>query len=440
MQSYIIYIIPPGLFFLGLILSFLFTKLKYEKRSAALEEKIKGLSEEKIMNQFQQKELESRIETERKDRELLAISLSEKQSELLFFKQRLNEEKEEMIKLQERFSSEFENLANKILEEKTQKYTQTNKENMKLILDPLKEKINTFEKKVEDIHRDSIDRQSALKEQILGLQKLNEKMSSDAINLTKALKGDSKKQGDWGEFQLETILEKAGLVKDIHFSSQSGFKDDVGFLKKPDFIINLPDKKHLIIDAKVSLTGYERYYNSTDPEEEQAGLKDHIISLKNHIKELNTKKYNELYEISSPDFVLMFVPIEPALMVALQKDHNLFLDALHKNIVLVSTSTLLATLSTVATIWRQEDQKQNVLEIARQAGNLYDKFEGFLQDLLKIGHQLNASQTSYTSALNKLSEGKGNILGRIEKLKVLGAKTQKELPETMVKKALHDLN
>ena len=231
-------------------------------------------------------------------------------------------------------------------------------------------------------------------------------MSKDAVNLTKALKGDSKKQGDWGEFQLETILEKAGLHKEIHYTTQGGFRDESDNLKKPDFIVNLPDNKHLIIDSKVSLTGYDKYYNAENEVTESVGLKNHIISIRKHIKELGAKNYTELYGINSPDYVLMFVPIEPALMLVLQNDHNLYLDALDKNVVLVSTSTLLATLSTVASIWKQEDQKRNVFEIARQAGALYDKFEGLVQDLLKVGKQINASQEGYKAAMNKLTEGK----------------------------------
>ncbi|MGB5392622.1 MAG: DNA recombination protein RmuC, partial [Lutimonas sp.] len=297
--------------------------------------------------------------------------------------------------------------------------------------------IKSFESKVENIHRDTIDRQSALKEQISGLMRLNEKMSTEALNLTKALKGDQKKQGDWGEFQLETLLERSGLKKDIHFSTQTGQKDDEGLIKRPDFIIHLPENKCMIIDAKVSLKGYEMYYNSNSPEEENEGLKKLMLSIKNHIKNLNQKKYEALYGVQSPDFVLMYIPVEPALMVALKNDKNIFLEALHKNVVLVSTSTLLATLSTVASIWKQEDQKQNVIEIAKHAGSLYDKFEGFIQDMIKIGNQLDASKNSYDNAMNKLSTGKGNIVGRIDQLKKLGANAQKSLPENLVKKALN---
>jgi len=263
-------------------------------------------------------------------------------------------------------------------------------------------------------------------------------MSKDAVNLTKALKGESKKQGDWGEFQLETILEKSGLHKDIHYTTQGGFRDDNDQLKKPDFIVNLPDNKHLIIDSKVSLIGYEKFFNSDNDTDEALGLKKHLQSVKKHIKDLSSKNYTELYNINSPDYVLMFVPIEPALMLALQSDKSIYLEALDKNVVLVSTTTLLATLSTVASIWKQEDQKRNVLEIARQAGALYDKFEGLVQDLLKVGKQINSSQESYKAAMNKLSDGKGNLINRVETLKILGAKTKKSLPDNLLQRAKED--
>jgi DNA recombination protein RmuC len=306
---------------------------------------------------------------------------------------------------------------------------------MEQILNPLQEKIKSFEKKVEDTHKESIEKQSALRQQILGLKELNEQMSKDAVNLTRALKGDSKKQGDWGEFQLETILEKAGLQKDIHYTTQDGYRDEEERLKKPDLIINLPDQKHLIIDSKVSLTGYERFFNAENEIDEKLSLKNHIQSIQKHIKELGTKNYTDLYGINSPDYVIMFVPIEPALMIALQQDQDLYLQALDKNVVMVSTSTLLATLSTVASIWKQEDQKRNVLEIASQAGALYDKFEGLVQDLLKVGKQINASQEGYKAAMNKLSEGKGNLITRVERLKVLGAKTKKSIPPNLLERA-----
>jgi DNA recombination protein RmuC len=349
-------------------------------------------------------------------------------------------QEEKSNKVEERFSEAFENLAHKIFEDRSEKFTKLNKENIKNLLTPLQEKIKTFEKKVDDSQKESIGMHSALKEQLTGLKDLNLLMSKEAINLTNALKGDSKAQGDWGETQLEILLEKAGLSKGIHYSTQGGFRDDSGNLKKPDFIINLPDNKHLIVDSKVSLTAYEGYYSAEKDEIKAGNLKKHLASIKKHIKDLGEKQYTELYGINTPDYVLMFVPIEAALLIALNENNQLFLDALDKNVVLVSTSTLLATLSTIASIWKQEDQKKNVIEIARQAGALYDKFEGLVKDLTGIGNKLDDAKKDYSSAMNKLVEGRGNLIISVEKLKKLGAKAKKSLPENILKRAEENEN
>ncbi len=422
------------------VLAHVITRLKFEKKTTALEERVRSVEQERSEREQVVQGLEETLGESRRAAENLRLELTRKESELMHQQDKLMEQRKEVEKLQEKFAKDFEILASKILEEKTNKFTAKNKENMDQILNPLQEKIKSFEKKVEDTHKESLERQSALREQIRGLSKLNEQMSKDAVNLTRALKGDSKKQGDWGEMQLETLLEKAGLQKEVHFSTQGGFRDEDNNLRKPDFIINLPDNKHLIIDSKVSLTGYERFFSAEDELAEQAGLKDHVQSVQKHIRELGSKNYSDLYGINSPDYVIMFVPVEPALMIALQQDSNLYLNALDKNVVIVSTSTLLATLSTVASIWKQEDQKRNVLEIARQAGALYDKFEGLVQDLLKVGKQINASQDSYKAAMGKLTEGRGNLISRVEKLKTLGAKTKKALPDNLLERSNEELN
>ena len=435
MSENMLYILFIVIVIIGIVITYIITKLKFEKQTSALEERMRSLEQEKEEKEHTVSEVNQHLEAIRTEKETLQMELVKKESSLDYAKQKLSEQQEEVEKLQEKFSKDFEILANKILEEKSTKFTARNKENMAQILNPLQEKIKSFEKKVEDTHKESIEKQSALRQQILGLKELNEQMSKDAVNLTRALKGDSKKQGDWGEFQLETILEKAGLQKDVHYTTQDGYRDEDERLKKPDLIINLPDQKHLIIDSKVSLTGYERFFNAENEIDEKLSLKNHIQSIQKHIKELGTKNYTDLYGINSPDYVIMFIPIEPALMIALQQDQDLYLQALDKNVVMVSTSTLLATLSTVASIWKQEDQKRNVLEIASQAGALYDKFEGLVQDLLKVGKQINASQEGYKAAMNKLSEGKGNLITRVERLKVLGAKTKKSIPPNLLERA-----
>lgn len=371
----------------------------------------------------------------REENTTLKINLGTKQQEIVHLQKKLEEIKQSKEEQEERLAKEFENLANKILEQNSEKFKQQNKEQLDLILNPLGKEIEKFKQKVEDTNKDYIQRNSALSQRIESLEKLNLQLSQDAVNLTNALKGDSKTQGDWGEIQLEVLLEKSGLMNGIHFSTQGGYRDDDDKLKKPDFIINLPDNKHLIIDSKVSLTAYENYYNAEGEDAQKVALKKHLESIKSHFKELGSKDYPSLYGINAPDHVLMFVPIEPALMLALQEEQKIYLDALDKNVVLLSTSTLLATLSTIASIWKQEDQKRNVMVIAEEGGRLYDKFEGFLADLIKIGKNLKSSQDSYQEAMNKLVDGRGNIIKKVENLKKLGAKTKKNLPQNIIDRA-----
>ena len=352
--------------------------------------------------------------------------------------QRVNtEQKQEVEKLQEKFAKEFENLANKILEEKSNKFTEQNQKNIKQILSPLQEKIQLFEKKVEASQKENISINSALKEQLVNLQNQNLKITQEAENLTKALKGDSKMQGNWGELVLERVLEKSGLEKDREYSVQQSFTLEDGTRVLPDVIINLPDGKKMIVDSKVSLTDYERYVNADDDMKE-CHLKDHINSLRKHVEQLSAKKYEDLYEMESPDFVLLFVPIEPAFAVAINQDNSLYNKAFEQNIVIVTPSTLLATLRTIDTMWNNEKQQKNAIEIARQAGALYDKFEGFVNDLTKVGKKMDEAKTEYRGAMNKLVEGRGNIVTSIEKLKKMGAKAKKSIPDAILKRAIED--
>ena len=420
-------IITIASIFIGLFLGRNFTRLKFEKKQATLEERNTILSDSfhEITEDLKKSQLE---------KEELIATKTRLYTELKNSELKLVENKQELDKIQEKFTKEFENLANKILDEKSSKFTEQNKLNITSILNPLKEKIEVFEKKVSESQKESIGMHSALKEQLNSLKNLNIQMSKEAINLTKALKGDSKTQGDWGETQLEILLEKANLAKDIHFTTQGGYRDEEGRLKKPDFIINLPDNRHLIVDSKVSLTNYEAYFNEEDEKQKGVYLKKHIESIRKHIKELSDKKYESLYEINSPDYVLMFVPIEPAYLLALSNNNQLYLEALDKNVVLVSTSTLLATLSTVSSMWRQENQKKNVLEIANQAGRLYDQFVNLTDDLIKVGNQLKTVQGSYDISMKKLT-GKGNLIKKVEKIKELGAKTSKIMNKNLLDRA-----
>ena len=368
----------------------------------------------------------------------LKSELSAKEERIKILNEKIKDTQETKEETEERLTQEFENLAHKILDLNSEKFKKQNKEQIDTLLSPLAEQIEKFKKKVEDTNEKGIERNAMLMQKIISLESLNNKLSQDALNLTNALKGDSKTQGDWGEIRLELLLEKSGLTNGVHFSTQAAYKDDEGKLKKPDFIINLPDNKHLIIDSKVSLTAYVEYYNAEDEITEQQAIKRHLDSIKRHYMELSDKDYPNLYGINTPDHVLMFVPNEPALMLALNEDKNLYLNALEKNIVLVSASTLLATLSTVASIWKQEDQKRNALEIAKEGGLLYDKFEGFVQDLIKVGKSIKSSKESYEDAMNKLTEGRGNIIKKIENLKDLGAKTKKSLPQNIIDIANQD--
>lgn len=366
---------------------------------------------------------------------LVSRALSAKEQYADNLMEKLRYQNAEIAQMQDKLTTNFENIANRLLDEKSQKFSAQNHQQISNLLTPLKEKIRDFEEKVERGYLEDTKQRISLREEIRHLRDLNMQLSQDANQLVSALKGDSKTQGDWGEFQLETLLEKSGLQKGVHFSTQSSFRDAGGRQKRPDFIIHLPEQKHLIIDSKVSLKAYEAYFNldgdGDNALQKSSYLKAHLDSLRSHIRDLSSKNYQHLYQINSPDYLLMFVPIEPALAVALQQDKNLFLDALERNIVLVTTSTLLATMRTVSYIWKQEKQKKSVLEIAKQSGLLYDKFVGFVADLQEVGKKMNEARNAYDGAMNKLQTSKkfgDTLIGRAQRIKDLGANASKELP------------
>jgi DNA recombination protein RmuC len=348
---------------------------------------------------------------------------------------KLAEQQKEMEGLQEKFTTQFENLANKIFEEKGKKFADQNKINLGEILNPLREKISDFEKKVELTNTESIKNHSALREQLTNLKELNQQITKEASNLTRALKGDSKAQGNWGEYILESILEKSGLVKGREYFIQESFTSEDGKRLQPDVVIKLPDSKNLIIDSKVSLVAYERFMSADDETERSVQLKQHILSLRQHIKGLSEKNYQTLYSAGSLDFILLFVPIEPAFSASVRYDVEIFNDAFEKNIVIVSPSTLIATLRTISSIWKQEFQNRNTVEIAKQATALYEKFRGFTEDLIEMGNQLKRTQSSYEGAMNKLSTGKGNLVGSVEKIRLLGLKPTKTIDQRLVERA-----
>jgi len=348
---------------------------------------------------------------------------------------KLQDQKKEIVELHEKLQVQFENIANKVVFDNSQRMQQQHVDKLADLLTPFRERIMGFEKKVQEANEQSIRDSQSLKEQIKGLQDINKTIGEEAKNLTSALKGQVKTQGNWGEMILESILERSGLVKDREYTIQASFTTEDGKRLQPDVLVNLPEKKTIIIDSKVSLVAYERLVNAQNEEEREAAAKEHIASLRRHIKGLGNKNYQQLYDVRSLDFVLLFIPIEPAFSMAIQLEPGLFNEAFDNNIVLVSASTLLATLRTISSIWKLEYQNQNSREIARQSGALYDKFVGMVADLESVGKKIDDAHHSWEDAMKKLSSGRGNLVGAVQKIKKLGADTSKSLPEKFLSDA-----
>jgi len=419
----------------GFSIGVLYTKSKTPKQTEPTD--LSGYVSKELYESEKQRLVKEEAETKVKEEQIgnLKADVSSKNTLIETLQLKLADEGKRLEEQQKQMQIQFENMANAILEKKSEKFSEQNQKNIDQILKPLGEKIKSFEESVENKYVKDQESRAGLAKQITLLQEANLKISQDAINLTNALKGDSKAQGDWGELQLEVLLEKSGLSKDIHFRTQNSEKDEDGREKRPDCIIDLPDHKNLIIDSKVSLKAYEQFINAPDDTEKNIFLKKHLESLKNHIRDLASKDYPKLYSINAPDYVLMFVPIEPALISALQEDPEIFNLALSKNIILVSTSTLMATMRTVSFIWQQENQKKNVLEIARQSGALYEKFCGFVTDLESVGKAIENASKKYEAAQSKLHSGRGNLVNSVEKIKKLGAKTNKSISQEILDKS-----
>ena len=398
---------------------------------AKADERVSNLNTEKEHITFLLKQEQQRLIDElQAERDRLADANRELESTRSFYlaeKEKLSEQKLSYEQSQAKLNKDFELIANKILEEKSTKFVEQNRTNLDMILNPLKENIKAFEDKVEKVYKAESDERNILKGVISELQIQSKMIQEDANNLTKALKGDSKKQGNWGEVILEKVLERSGLVRDQEYRIQASHVSAEGSRFQPDVVIDLPDNKHLVVDAKVSLVAYERSVSADTDEEREGYVKQHLASIKNHIQELSSKNYQDLYKINSPDFVLLFVPIESSFSIAVQKDAELFNFAWDRRVVIVSPSTLLATLRTIASMWKQERQNRNVLEIARLSGSMYDKFVGFISDMENIGKHIKNGHDAYEKALNKLSEGSGNLVNTSEKIKKLGAKTTKQI-------------
>lgn len=407
-----------------------------------MEAKLNAIQTEKIvlnerinelLNNFN--EYKTELNKEREKAGKLSNALSIKETELKNIQEKLDNQKKELEEIQTKFSIEFKNLANEILEEKTKKFTDQNKTNLDEILKPLNEKIKDFEKRVEETYNKESKERFSLQNEIKRLFELNQQLSSDANNLTKALKGESKTQGNWGEVILENILERSGLVKDREYFTQTSFTDDSGKRLQPDVIVTYPGERNVVIDSKVSLTAYERLVSSEKEEEKENALKEHLVSIKNHINELSLKNYQDIYQLNSLDFVMMFLPIEPAYLLAIEKDHELWNYAYEKRVLMISPTNLIAALKMIASLWRQEYQNRNAIEIAQKSGDLYDKFVGLLEDLKDVGKKLESTQISYKASMNKLVEGKGNLIKRAEDIRELGAKTKKTIPQNILERA-----
>ncbi|NUN68964.1 MAG: DNA recombination protein RmuC [Bacteroidetes bacterium] len=385
------------------------------------------LQEARQQLETQLTEAKRTLDGERQNALQLNRQLSEAQTENRALLARIEEQRTELEQTNAKLTAEFRNIANTILEEKSRTFSEQNRTSLDSILTPLKERIEEFKKQVESTYEKESRDTLSLKEEVKRLSDLNTLMGEEAKNLTRALKGDTKTQGNWGEFILEKILERSGLEKEREYRIQVSTKNVDGVTIRPDVVVYLPDNKHLIVDSKVSLTAYEALVNAETEEERERLRKEHIASLRSHVKLLGEKNYQTAELLNSPELVLMFVPIEASFGIAVQADKELFNYAWDRKIVIVSPSTLLATLLTISSLWKQEKQTRNAIDIAQKGGALYDKFVGFAENLVEVGKHLDKSKDSYKEAMNKLVEGKGNLVRSVEQLKVLGAKTVKSI-------------
>lgn len=429
--------------FIGLIVALVSQHIKINKQRHTFEKSYTILNDEKILmeNKLAISNETLRLKSEHLDKLTIetekaqelsnqkAVIIAELQTKNLGLSEKLENQQEELRNLQSRLTNEFENIASKILKERSEEFSISNHKNLSQILNPLQEKIHNFEKKVDEAYDKELRDKIGLKEEVKRLYELNAKISEEANNLTKALKGEVKRQGNWGEIILERVLERSGLNKGVEYEREKEITGSEDQRQRPDVIVHLPDDKHIIIDSKVSLVAYERYSSAETAEQQATFQKEHILSLRNHVKYLSERNYQDALQMNTPDFVLLFLPIEASFSVAVQNDVELFSYAWDRKIVIVSPTTLLATLRTISSIWKQENQTRNAQEIARLSKALYDKFIGFADDMNKVKINIDKASDSYNDALKKMKDGKGNILRTAEKIKELGSiETQKSLP------------
>ncbi|CAH2559879.1 DNA recombination protein RmuC [Cardinium endosymbiont of Oedothorax gibbosus] len=425
-MPFIIYFIITWL--IGLIIGWLVTKILHKVPISTLQNRVAHLEQHLSESQHQSQTLQAQHLQLGKE---LATALAHNS----YLEKKIAEQGQSVEQLQSQLTIHFKNLANELLEEKSKKFSDHNQLQMERLLTPLSDKIKTFSQQVTQYNQESLERNVALRTELKQLHDLNLKITQEAEGLTKALKGDSKLQGGWGEFILENILAQSGLVKNREYVIQTSITTEDGQRLQPDVILNLPEGRNIVIDAKVSLSHYEQFFNSEHAIQRAFHLKQHVHSIRRHIKTLSEKRYQSLYNLQGLDFVLMFIPIEPAFALAVQEEVMLFNEAYERNIVIVSPSNLIATLRTIANLWRQAHQNQNTLEIATQGGALYDKFVTFVKDIKNIGRQLDLTQKNYLEATKKLYDGRGSLVSRAQKMKLLGARTSKVLDQQLIDRA-----
>lgn len=420
---------------IGAVAAWLITRAKMAAGSQPLATAWEVEKEKNHVLSAQVAEFKLAVEGERAKVLDLNHTLATLEADYRNLEEKFSDQKKEAQHLQEKFTRDFENLANRIFEEKSRKFTEQNKSNLSDMLKPLGDRIVEFEKKIDQTHKDSIVKNAGLFNELKHLKELNLQMSEEARNLTRALKGDAKTQGAWGEFILESILEKTGLEKGREYLVQESFTTENGRRQQPDVILNLPENRHIIIDSKVSLTAYDGYVNAETDEQRAASVKAHLQSIRQHMRILADKNYQKNYSDNGLDFVIMFIPLEPAYLLAIQTERSLYEEAFDKRIVFVSPTLLLPSLQLIKTVWRQEYQNRHVLEIAKRAGDLYDKFVGFTDDLLTLGRHLDSSKKFYEESMKKLSMGNGNLVGKVENLKKLGAKADKAIDPKLLSRS-----
>lgn len=379
--------------------------------------------------------LEQRVDEQIAQINRLSMDLREQQVALNNERRAASEKLELLEKNRDALKQEFENLANRIFDQKSERFSQQSKTSLDSLLNPFRDQLQDFRKRVEDVYTTETKDRQALRSEIESLQKLNKQITEEAANLTRALKGDKKIQGNWGELILERVLEKSGLRKGVEYDTQGTYRDSDNQLLRPDVIVHLPDQRNLVVDSKVSLLAYQQWVTAEEDDARAEALKQHVEAVRNHIRTLSEKDYSQLNGLHSPDFVLLFMPIEPAFVAAFQQDENLFAEAFERKIIVVTPTTLLATLRTIENIWRYERQSQNARRIADRAGAVYDKLRVFVEAMEKLGSQLQTAQGTYDNAMNTLTRGRGNLISQANRFVELGVRVKKELPKAIVDQA-----